>query len=62
MLKDATVTEKMLEKEAGKRKKSMIAHRQPQTCMQPFDLCSGAYRSLPGNQDVFSLLISYIAR
>jgi len=27
---------------------------------QPSDLCSNAYRSLPGNQDIFSLLFSCI--
>ena len=28
--------------------------------LQPFDLCSNAYRSLPGDQDIFSLLFSCI--
>ena len=28
--------------------------------LQPFDLCSNAYRNLPGDQDIFSLLFSCI--
>ena len=36
----------------------MIAPRQPRACMQPSNLRLDAYRSLPSDQDVFSLLIS----
>jgi len=47
----------MFEKDAGRRKKSMIALRQPRTCSHPIY----AYRSLRGDQDVVSLLFSYTA-
>jgi len=39
----------------GQKKNSITASK-----LQPSDLCSNAYRSLPGNQDIFSLLFSCI--
>jgi len=51
------LTENMFEKVAEKRKKSMIAPRQPQTCSHPI-YARTLYRSLPDNHDVFSQLIS----
>ena len=52
-------TENMFEKDARRRKK---IHDCTQTAskLQPSDLHSNAYRSLLGNQDIFSLLISCI--
>ena len=53
------LSDKHVWKRCRKEKKSMIVPRQPWTCSHLI-YTRNAYRSLPGNQDVFSVLISSI--